>query len=78
MSVGPLPVHIRLKVARQIGKNGRSGCSVKIPPSSSKLPRPTQESVAYYLGVAYAANIGGTGTLTGTATNLTFKGLYER
>lgn len=44
----------------------------------SKLPRPTEESVAYYLGVAYAANIGGTGTLTGTATNLTFKGLYER
>ncbi|KAK3927108.1 Protein I'm not dead yet [Frankliniella fusca] len=42
-----------------------------------KLPRPNQESVAYYLGVAYAANIGGTGTLTGTATNLTFKGLYE-
>lgn len=49
-----------------------------IPSPSSKLPRPTQESVAYYLGVAYAANIGGTGTLTGTATNLTFKGLYER
>ncbi|XP_026271750.2 protein I'm not dead yet isoform X1 [Frankliniella occidentalis] len=43
----------------------------------TKLPRPNQESVAYYLGVAYAANIGGTGTLTGTATNLTFKGLYE-
>lgn len=43
----------------------------------NKLPRPTSESVAYYLGVAYAANIGGTGTLTGTATNLTFKGLYE-
>ncbi|XP_034237208.1 protein I'm not dead yet [Thrips palmi] len=43
----------------------------------NKLPRPSQESVAYYLGVAYAANIGGTGTLTGTATNLTFKGLYE-
>lgn len=41
------------------------------PPHLSKV------SMAFYFGVAYSATIGGTGTLIGTGTNLTFKGLYE-
>ncbi|XP_017855827.1 PREDICTED: protein I'm not dead yet 2-like [Drosophila arizonae] len=41
------------------------------PPHLSKV------SMAFYFGVAYSSTIGGTGTLIGTGTNLTFKGLYE-
>ncbi|PSN33759.1 Protein I'm not dead yet [Blattella germanica] len=39
--------------------------------------RPTKQDICYYLGVAYASNLGGAGTLTGTGTNLTFKGLWD-
>ncbi|KAJ9589617.1 hypothetical protein L9F63_017202, partial [Diploptera punctata] len=33
--------------------------------------------ICYYLGIAYASNLGGAGTLTGTGTNLTFKGIWD-
>ncbi|KAI1280623.1 Solute carrier family 13 member 2 [Halotydeus destructor] len=33
---------------------------------------------AFYLGICYSANIGGTGTLTGTTTNLILVGLLHR
>lgn len=41
------------------------------------LDRPDQDTICYYLGVAYASNLGGAGTLTGTGTNLTFHQLYN-
>ncbi|XP_021940049.1 protein I'm not dead yet-like isoform X2 [Zootermopsis nevadensis] len=39
--------------------------------------RPEKTDICYYLGVAYASNLGGAGTLTGTGTNLTFKGIWD-
>ncbi|KAG8224335.1 hypothetical protein J437_LFUL004291 [Ladona fulva] len=45
--------------------------------SDANADRPSNETICYFLGVAYAANIGGTGTVTGTGTNLTFMGIFE-
>jgi len=42
-----------------------------------KDDRPEKTDICYYLGVAYASNLGGAGTLTGTGTNLTFKGIWD-
>lgn len=42
-----------------------------------ELPYPSKVTQCYFLGVAYASSMGGCGTIIGTATNLTFKSLYE-
>lgn len=38
---------------------------------------PTNEALSFYLGIAYAANIGGVATLDGSGIALTFSHLYE-
>ncbi|XP_078043495.1 protein I'm not dead yet [Augochlora pura] len=39
--------------------------------------RPTNLTKAYLMAAAYCSTFGGTGTLVGTGTNLTFKGIFE-
>ncbi|KAH8420719.1 hypothetical protein KR222_003119, partial [Zaprionus bogoriensis] len=47
------------------------------PVEEGDSPHPSKISMAFYFGIAYSSTIGGCGTLIGTGTNLTFKGLYE-
>lgn len=38
---------------------------------------PTNPTITFFIGIAFAATIGGIGSLMGTPTNLVTKGIYE-
>ncbi|XP_058831962.1 protein I'm not dead yet-like [Topomyia yanbarensis] len=58
-------------------KNEEEGMLSKDKKESDELPKPSKITICYFIGAAYASTIGGCGTIIGSGTNLTFKGIYE-
>ena len=53
-------------------------CKLYAEPAAEDQPaKPSKITKCYFISVAYAASLGGCGTIVGTGTNLTLKGIYE-
>ncbi|XP_011633718.1 protein I'm not dead yet-like, partial [Pogonomyrmex barbatus] len=74
-----LMIPIIFAVLRELEQAGLGAIfkTIDVGPGSPPEIRPTKITRAYLLVAAYCSSIGGTGTLVGTGTNLTFKGIYE-
>ncbi|KAF5284221.1 hypothetical protein FQR65_LT00221 [Abscondita terminalis] len=58
------------------GKEAEGGAEPEV--KSDEKKEPSRVTICYFLGAAYASTIGGLGTIVGSGTNLTFKGIYEK
>lgn len=61
-------------------KAEEEGMLTKAKPDEKKSNadrKPSKITVCYFMGAAYAASIGGCGSVVGSGTNLAFKGIYD-
>ncbi|XP_076545540.1 protein I'm not dead yet isoform X2 [Osmia lignaria lignaria] len=75
-------VPIIFAILNELEQAGLGRVFNKIPADPDNMDQepelqPTRVTKAYLMAAAYCSTFGGTGTLVGTGTNLTFKGIYE-
>ncbi|XP_026673699.1 protein I'm not dead yet isoform X1 [Ceratina calcarata] len=75
-------VPIIFAILKELEQAGLSRVFDEFPPETNSpdaepVKKPTNVTKAYLTAAAYCSTFGGTGTIVGTGTNLTFKGIFE-